>query len=80
MKKTFTKNDLVAYAYGEATEEQIQATEAALTADPALITELIRMVEAQAALPRVTFSPRRRILKAILRYARGEPSSGQLCY
>ena len=80
MKQIFTKNDLVAYAYGEATEEQIQATEAALEADPALITELVRMVEAQAALPRIKFSPRRRIVDAILRYARGEPASGQLCY
>jgi anti-sigma factor RsiW len=80
MKKTFTKNDLVAYAYGEATEAQIQATEAALSADPALITELIHLVEAQAALPRVKFSPRRRIVNAILRYARGEPAGPQLCY
>lgn len=79
MKKTFTKNDLVAYAYGEATEEQIRATEAALDADPALITELVRMVEAQATLPRVKFSPRRRIIDAILRYAKSD-SPGQLCY
>ena len=78
MKQAFTKNDLVAYAYGEADEKQIEATEAALAADPALITELVRMVEAQATLPRIKFSPPRRIVKAILRYARGEPTA-QLC-
>ncbi|CAH0999279.1 hypothetical protein LEM8419_00577 [Neolewinella maritima] len=78
MKQSFTHNDLVAYVYGEADAGQIDATEAALAADPALITELARMVEAQAALPRIKFSPPRRIVDAILRYARGEPTP-QLC-
>ena len=70
--KHFNENDLVAYAYGEADEDQIKATEAALAADPALVVELVRMVEAQAALPRVSFYPRRGILENIKRYARGE--------
>ncbi len=78
MKQRFTQEDLVAYVYGEASKEQIAATEAALAADPALITELSRLVEAQASLPRVRFSPRKSIVKAILRYARGEPAP-QLC-
>ena len=78
MKQFFTHEDLVAYVYGEATKDQITATEAAIAADPALITELVRLVEAQAALPKVKFSPRRRIVDAILRYARGEPTP-QLC-
>lgn len=79
MKQQFTQDDLVAYVYGEASRDQIQATEAALAADPALVTELTRLVEAQANLPKVRFSPRRRIVKAILRYARNEPAP-QLCY
>ncbi|MCP9236405.1 hypothetical protein [Lewinella sp. JB7] len=78
MKQTFTQADLVAYVYGEADKDQIEATEAAIAADPALVTELVRMVEAQASLPRIKFSPRRRIVDAILRYARGEPAP-QLC-
>ena len=78
MKQTFTPNDLVAYAYGEADDDQIAATETALAADPALITELVHMVEAQAALPRIKFRPRRGIVETILRYARGEPAP-QLC-
>jgi len=78
MKQSFTQEDLVAYVYGEATKAQIEATEDAIAADPALITELTRLVEAQAALPKVKFHPRRRIVDAILRYARGEPSP-QLC-
>lgn len=78
MKQTFTPEDLVAYAYGEASKDQIEATEGAIAADPALITELVRLVEAQAALPKVKFHPPRRIVKAIMRYARGEPAP-QLC-
>ncbi len=78
MKQSFTQEDLVAYAYGEASKEQLAATEAALAADPALITELTRLVEAQASLPNIRFSPRKSIVKAILRYARGEPAP-QLC-
>jgi anti-sigma factor RsiW len=78
MKQSFTQEDLVAYVYGEADKEQIEATEAALAADPALISELVRLVEAQAALPRMQFRPRRGIINTILRYARGEPRP-QLC-
>jgi anti-sigma factor RsiW len=79
MKKSFTHEDLVAFAYGEADDEQIQAAEAALSADPALVVELIHLVEAQAALPRVRFQPRRGIIDVILRYARRD-SQAQLCY
>ncbi|WP_157974339.1 hypothetical protein [Lewinella sp. IMCC34183] len=79
MKQSFTQEDLVAYVYGEATGEQVRATEAALAADPALVTELTRLVEAQANLPKVRFSPRRRIIEKILNYARTEPAP-QLCY
>ncbi|THH39737.1 anti-sigma factor [Neolewinella litorea] len=79
MKQQFTQEDLVAYVYGEADRDQIRATEAALAADPALVTELTRLVEAQASLPKVRFSPRKRIVNAILRYARNEPAP-QLCY
>jgi anti-sigma factor RsiW len=79
MEQSFTQEDLVAYVYGEADKEQIEATEAALAADPALITELVRLVEAQASLPRIRFRPRRRIVDAIIEYARGGPRP-QLCF
>ena len=79
MKRRFTKEDLVAYVYGEADREQIQSTEEAIAADPALITELVRMVEAQAALPKIMFHPRRRIIDKIMQYARTKPAP-QLCY
>ncbi|WP_116106908.1 hypothetical protein [Lewinella sp. IMCC34191] len=79
MKQDFTQEDLVAYIYGEADRNQIKATEAALDADPLLVHQLTELVEAQASLPKVMFNPRRRIVKAILRYARSEPKP-QLCY
>lgn len=79
MKHTFTQNDLVAYVYGEASPEQIAATEDALAADPALVTDLVRMVEAQAALPKISFHPRPRILNKIMDYARGK-SDLRLCF
>ena len=79
MKQDFTQEDLVAYIYGEADHNQIKATEAALAADPLLVHQLTELVEAQASLPKVMFNPRRGIVKAILRYARGEPAP-QLCY
>lgn len=79
MKHQFTKQDLVAYAYGDASILQIKATEHAFASDPALISELVLLVEAQAALPKIKFKPRRRILDMILRYARTEQKA-QLCY
>ena len=79
MKQDFTQEDLVAYIYGEADKDQISATEAALAGDPLLVHQLTEMVETQASLPKVLFTPRRRIVKAILRYARGERAP-QLCY
>ena len=79
MKQNFTQEDLVAYIYGEADNNQIKATEAALAADPLLVHQLTELVEAQASLPKVMFNPRRGIVKAILRYARGE-TKPQLCY
>ena len=78
MKHTFTQNDLVAYVYGDGTPAQLAAAESALAGDPVLVSDLVELVEAQASLPRVRFSPRARILKAIRRYATGEPSP-QLC-
>ena len=79
MMHTFTQNDLVAYVYGDASPDQTEATEAALAADPVLVSEMVELVEAQASLPRVRFSPRRRMVNAILRYATGDVSP-QLCY
>ncbi|MGB3800251.1 MAG: hypothetical protein WA952_10585 [Lewinella sp.] len=79
MKQDFTQEDLVAYIYGEASKAQIKATEAALAGDPLLVHQLTELVESQASLPKVMFNPRRRIVKAILRYARSEPAP-QLCY
>ena len=70
MTQTFTLNDLVAYAYGDTTRAQAQATEAALAADPVLVTELAELVESQARLPKVRFNARRRLLDAIRKYAR----------
>ena len=69
MMRTFTLNDLVAYTYGDTTPAQLAATEAALAGDPVLRTKLTELVEAQAALPKVKFRPRRRLLNAIRRYA-----------
>lgn len=79
MKHTFTRNDLVAYVYGDATPAQAKATEAALAADPVLRHELAQLVAAQASLPRVRFSPRRRLVDAIRRYASSK-ASPRLCY
>ena len=56
MDQTFTKNDIVAYLYGESTPAQTRATEAALAADPVLRGELAELTQAQASLPRVRFS------------------------
>ncbi len=69
MMQTFTLNDLVAYAYGDTTPAQLRATEAAIAGDPVIRMELTELVEAQAALPKVSFRPRRRLLEAIRRYA-----------
>ena len=73
MMHTFTKNDLVAYCYGDTTPAQADATEAALAGDPVLRHELTELTEAQAALPRLRFQPKKRLLAAIRRYAAGEP-------
>lgn len=69
MKQTFTQNDMIAYLYGESTPAQTQATEAALAADPVLRGELAELTEAQAALPKVKFQPRRRLLRFLQDYA-----------
>jgi len=57
--------------YGESTPAQTEATEAALAADPVLRDELAELSRAQASLPRVRFSARRRLLDAIRNYAVG---------
>ena len=71
MDQTFTKNDIVAYLYGESTPAQTRATEAALAADPVLRGELAELTQAQASLPRVRFSARRRLLEVVRNYAFG---------
>jgi len=71
MNQTFTKNDMVAYLYGESTPGQTRATEAALAADPVLRGELGELTQAQASLPKVRFNARRRLLQAIRSYAVG---------
>ena len=62
---------MIAYLYGESTPAQTKATEAALAADPVLRGELAALTQAQASLPRVRFSARRRLLSAIRSYAVG---------
>lgn len=71
MDQTFTPNDMVAYLYGESTPAQTRATEAALAADPVLRGELAEFTQAQASLPRVRFSARRRLLDVVRNYAFG---------
>jgi anti-sigma factor RsiW len=71
MKQTFTSNDMIAYLYGESTPAQTRATEAALAADPVLRGELAELTQAQASVPRVRFSARRRLLDAVRNYAFG---------
>ncbi|TXF90826.1 hypothetical protein FUA23_05140 [Neolewinella aurantiaca] len=71
MKQTSTHNDMLAYLYGESTPAQTRATEAALAADPVLRGELAELTQAQAALPRVRFSARKRLLDVVRNYAFG---------
>lgn len=71
MASTSTQNDLIAYLYGESTPAQTKSTEAALAGDPVLRSELTELTQAQASLPRLRFSARRRLLKAIRSYAKG---------
>lgn len=71
MKQAFTQIDMVAYLYGECTPAQTRATEAALAADPVLRGELAELTQAQAAVPRVRFNARRRLLEVIRNYAVG---------
>ncbi len=71
MDQTFTPNDMVAYLYGECTLAQTRATEAALAADPVLRGELAELTQAQASVPRVRFSARRRLLEVVRNYALG---------
>lgn len=70
MAQSFTL-DVIAYLYGESTPAQTRATEAALAADPVLRGELADLTAAQAALPKVRFHARERLLRAIRGYARG---------
>ena len=62
---------MVAYLYGESTPAQTRSTEAALAADPVLRGELAELTQAQASVPRVRFSARRRLLNAVRNYALG---------
>ena len=71
MPQTFTQFDMIAYLYGECTPAQTRATEAALAADPVLRGELAELTQAQASLPKVRFSARRRLLQVIRNYASG---------
>ena len=71
MLQTSTQLDMIAYLYGESTPAQTRATEAALAADPVLRGELTELTRAQAALPKVRFSARRRILRVLRNYASG---------
>ena len=71
MDSTSTQFDMVAYLYGECTPAQTRATEAALAADPVLRGELSELTQAQASLPKVRFSARRRLLQVIRNYASG---------
>ena len=71
MQQTSTQIDMIAYLYGESTPAQTKATEAAIAADPVLRGELAELTQAQASLPRVRFSARRRLLDAIRNYATG---------
>ncbi|SER28554.1 hypothetical protein SAMN05444359_13240 [Neolewinella agarilytica] len=71
MHKTFTQDDMIAYLYGESTPAEMEATEAALAADPVLRGELAELTQAQASLPRVRFNARRRLMDVIRSYAMG---------
>jgi anti-sigma factor RsiW len=71
MDQTFTQNDIVAYLYGESTPAQTRVTEAALAGDPVLRGELAELTQAQASVPRVRFSARRRLLQVVRSYALG---------
>lgn len=71
MPQTSTQIDMIAYLYGESTPAQTKTTEAAIAADPVLRGELAELTQAQASLPRVRFSARRRLLDAIRNYAGG---------
>ncbi len=71
MPHTSPQIDMIAYLYGESTPAQTKATEAAIAADPVLRGELAELTQAQASLPRVRFSARRRLLDAIRNYAGG---------
>lgn len=62
---------MIAYLYGESTPAQTKSTEAALAGDPFLRGELAELTQAQASIPRVRFSARRRLLAAIRNYAVG---------
>ena len=71
MKQTFTKNDMVAYLYGDSTPAQTRATETALAGDPVLRGELGELTRTQASLPKIRFNAKRRLLQAIRNYAVG---------
>ena len=71
MFQTSTQLDMIAYLYGESSPAQTKATEAAIAADPVVRGELAELVQAQAALPKVRFSARKRLLRVIRSYAAG---------
>ncbi|MFT6000195.1 MAG: anti-sigma factor RsiW [Neolewinella sp.] len=71
MDQTSTQINMVAYLYGESTPAQTRATEAALAADPVLRGELTELTQTQAAVPKVRFNARRRLLNVVRNYAFG---------
>ncbi|NJC26349.1 hypothetical protein [Neolewinella antarctica] len=71
MQQSSTHLDLVTYLYGESTTAQAQATEKSLAGDPVLRHEFTDLVQAQASLPKVRFSARKRLLQVIRKYAAG---------
>jgi len=66
MTQNFTQFDLIAYIYGEITPQQVEATEAALAADPILTHEMDELMVAKESLPKVKFNAPKRVLNRIL--------------
>jgi len=69
MTQNFTPFDLIAYVYGEITPLQVEATEAALAADPILSHEMDELIVAKESLPRIKFNAPKRVLNSILGYS-----------
>jgi hypothetical protein len=70
MTKTFTRNDVIRYAYNELNTEEEQDIELAMLLDPSLADQFYEITNLKRSLNKIVKEPSQRAIDNILDYSR----------